>query len=291
MSEYLGTGPDGSNLLGFFCSVGVLATCELRWPKRHPRMRWERHECWRPVWSIDGDMANDKFIAGLHLALSARRSAAEFIALDRLPAPPEEFAAFARAAAESATPRNRVMADFVAAFGTEITRRGEMQDTVLRTSRSHEFLRFLRDVHDVTETQVREAMFGPWTYSDPAPTLRYDSIDDRRGALKASDPSKADIWTVRGANALAAEALRFFPCVPSTHGNTAGFSQEERCFTWPIWTTAVTTDVLRSLLNLAELRAERPDRMRLRALGVAEVFRASRVNNGRYRNFTPASPI
>jgi hypothetical protein len=41
MSEHVGTGPDGQNLLGFLASVGVLALIERSWPERRPRIRWE----------------------------------------------------------------------------------------------------------------------------------------------------------------------------------------------------------------------------------------------------------
>jgi hypothetical protein len=298
VSEHVGTGPDGQNLLGFLCSVGVLAILDQRWPERRPRMRWELRECWRSVWSLDGELSDDELVTKLHAELIARREAPEFTLLgNKLPAPTADFVEFARQAAQSATAADRIMADFAAAYGCEAPAvRDSMQDTALRTMNTgqQQFLREIRKVHDVTPGQVHEALFGPWRYADKGPALRYDPIDDRRGALKASDPAKAEIWTVRAANALASEALRFFPCAPRSRLSTSGFSADsnkrEPIFAWPIWTLAVTADVLRSLLNLEELTAGRPDRMRLLAMGVAEVFRSARVKNLRYRNFTPASP-
>jgi hypothetical protein len=296
MSDYLGGGPDGQNLLGFLSAVGTLAMMELCWPKGHPRMRWEMRECWRPVWSLAANISEADFVAGLHDRLLARRHAPEFNQLegDRLPADdPEFFAALARAAAECAKPGDRTMADFTAAFASEVQRNGVMQDTALRTTRSHEFLRSIRELHEITIEQVREMLFGPWGYRDRRPTLRYDVTDDRRGALRASDPSKADIWTVRGANALASEALRFFWCAPGRHIATTGFCRDGggMCFTWPIWIVDVGPEILRSLLNLTELLADRPNRAKLGAIGVVEMFRSWRVNNDRYRNFTPAVPV
>ena len=87
--------------------------------------------------------------------------------------------------------------------------------------------------------------------------------------------------------------MRFFPCAPGRRLATTGFSGDESglYFSWPIWTVAVGSEVLRSLLNLAEVTAERPDRGRLRAMGIADVFRSRRVKNGHYRNFTPAMPV
>jgi hypothetical protein len=237
-------------------------------------------------------MTDDELISELHTMLVGRREAPEFNLLDRLPATTEDFAAFVQSAAEQATRADRCLADFAAAFGCEV---GDvlMQETTLRSCRAHEFLRFIPALHKLTTEQVREALFGPWRYADRKPTLRYDPVDDRRHALRASDPGRDDIWTVRGANALASEALRLFPCAPRQRLATTGFSGDEGepYFSWPIWITAIGPEVLRSLLNLAEVTAEQPDRRRLRALGVTEIFRVQRVKNGRYRNFTPAVPV
>jgi len=294
VTEHVGTGPDGQHLLGFLCSTGVLAMMELRWPERRPRMRWELRECWRPVWLLDGDTSDDELVSTLQEQLMARRTAPEFTLLgDKLPALTAEFADFARLAAKRAIPADRIMADFAAAFGCEVASGAEMQDTALRTTRAHEFLPSIRKIHEVTVEQVREAIFGPWLYADKGPTLRYDPIDDRRGALRAENPSDVDILSVRAANALASEALRFFPCAPAARLATTGFSADGRevYFTWPIWSVSMVPEVLRSLLNLAELAEELPNHKQLRAMGVAEVFRTFRVKNRRYRNFTPAAPV
>ena len=63
---------------------------------------------------------------------------------------------------------------------------------------------------------LRLALFAPWRYLDEKPTMRWDPMDDRRYALRAGNPSKAPLRTVRGANRLAIEALTFLPTVP--HG-------------------------------------------------------------------------
>jgi hypothetical protein len=130
VSEYLGTGPDGQNLLGFLSAVGTFAVMELRWPGRHPRMRWEMRECWRPVWSLDGELSDDELIGTLYEELLARGKAPEFIELgDRLPAPSLQFAEFARSVAADATSIARTKADFAVAFGCEAPAvRDKMQD-------------------------------------------------------------------------------------------------------------------------------------------------------------------
>ena len=71
-------------------------------------------------------------------------------------------------------------------------------------------------------------------------------------------PSGDPVRTMRGANRLAVEALPLFPTVPGErHLHTTGFSQrrgEGVLFSWPIWEGALSIEVVRSLLSLAELQ-------------------------------------
>lgn len=298
MSEHLGTGPDGQNLLGFMCSVGVLAELDRIYPERRSRMRWELHGArWRPVWSIEGKLTDDEIVAALQVDLVARGKAPEFTELgDRLPASPETLRSFAKLAVAGASPDERTTADFAAAFGCEALtnqRGGAIQDTAFRTVNTGQqrFLAIIREVHEVSIDQVREALFGPWRYRDHKPALRWDPIDARDGAVRGKDPSKTEILTVRAANALASEALRFFCCAPRSAGlATTGFSKQNGtiCFSWPIWTGPIRPDVLRSLLNHPELVSDAPNGARLHVMRVALVCRARRIETGgqfSYRNF------
>lgn len=74
------------------------------------------------------------------------------------------------------------------------------------------------------------------------------------------------------------------------HAETTGFMHlnHRTLWTWPIWEPEVEIDVVRSLLAHGELQEEHPDRVRLAAMGVLEVFRCQRVTVGKFRNFTPA---
>jgi hypothetical protein len=287
MTEYVCTGPDGGNLLGFLCSLGIFAIMERRWPSGHPRMRWERGDRWRPILSHDGETPAEEFISAMYEELKARRDSPEFKELEKLPTNREAFRAFALSAARRATPVDHTMADFVVAFGCE-SAGGEMVDTALRIARSHEFLRFISNAHDVTLKQVREATFGPWAYKDNASTLRYDPLDDRQFALRGRDPTESPTWCVKAANAFASEALRFFPVAPGS-GETTGFFSG--AFSWPLWTVPISPDVLRCLLGHPDVVADRPNQATLQAMGVAEVYRSRRVTNDKYRNFTPAHPV
>ena len=58
-------------------------------------------------------------------------------------------------------------------------------------------------------------------------------------------------------------------------------------FTWPIWNCSIPVDVVRTLLALEELQQDQPDRRKLSAYGVIEVYRCQRFTVGKYRNFGP----
>ena len=71
---------------------------------------------------------------------------------------------------------------------------------------------------------------------------------------------------------------------------TTGFTRHKArgvVWTWPLWTARLWMDVLRSLLALQGVN---PDRRVLAAMGIAEVYRSQRITQGKYRNFTPATP-
>jgi len=191
----------------------------------------------------------------------------------------------------------------MAAYGSElITKRNrdEVEVTALRfTSGQQGFLGFARQLSRLTTVcDIQKALFCPWRYSDPGPSMRWDpSMDDRRYALRADDPSTSrqmPIRTVRGANRLAIEALQ---CLPSV---LAGRQLETACFagrmmrglyfTWPIWDAFIDASTARSLLSLAVLASDSLDHKQLEPRGVTAVFRC-RVAGSYYRNFSPAAPV
>ena len=298
MSSHVGIGPEGGNLLGFLASVGTLATLARAWPDRDVRMSWTQHSGWRPVWHMEGSSTDDDIVAVLARTLKGRGVMPEFSLGNDLGVAPEAFAAHAREAARAATPANRRWADFVAAFGCEgAVGAGVIQDTALRTmsGAGHQhFLGFARELARVTAAEhLRTTLFAPWTYTDDRPSMRWGPLDDRQYALRADDPSKAPIRTVRGANRLALEALPYFPtAVQGRRLETTGFSREGRdwVMNWPIWAPALRLNTVRALLTHPALIEAEPKRAMLEPLGVVEVFRCRRVTVDRYRNFAPAEP-
>jgi hypothetical protein len=154
-------------------------------------------------------------------------------------------------------------------------------------NRSHEELR--RKRKEKTRASLHEALFGPWLYQDSEHPMGWDCSMERLYALRAKAPSpdkknrsvKAAVW-------LAGEALPLFPC--AVIGNklvTRGFSEKpvERSqgivyFSWPLWSSPLTLEAVRSLLALKVLTLEQPPLAELRARGIVEVFRSYRAKTG-----------
>jgi hypothetical protein len=135
----------------------------------------------------------------------------------------------------------------------------------------------------------------PWDYADGRPSLRWDPADYRPHALRATDPSGDPIKTMRGANRLAVEALPLFPTVVNNgRVRTVGFQERNREteITWPIWTDPIDLDTARTLIAISDLQnADASENGKLACRGIAQVFRARRFTDGKFRNFTPAKAL
>ena len=297
------SGLDGGNPLGFLAAIGVLNTVSLADVDSSWRMRWiARDGSWFPALSANRVVAGEVLVE--LLASTLQREATPEFDFDRnLSVDAEKFRAVAQQAQCCASSRERLYADFVTAFGCEVvvTRDGKsIQDTAFRTmsGAGHQhFLGTMKQLHDeVTSGHLHRALFNTWDYWDVKLGLRWDPEEDRRYALRWGNPSdtgRNPIRTMWGANRLAVEAFPLLPAVPGRRRlETTGFAQRGRAvlFTWPVWECAVSLDVVRSLLALGEMQESEPDRTKLRAMGVAEIYRCRRITVGKYRNFTHAYP-
>ena len=303
-SGLLLSGLDGGNLLGFLAAIGTLrvvagADFSAEWS-----LRWEVNGgVWTPILIGDKEISAEGLIEKLLMpALEGKDSdtSEPFDFADNLNVSPELFREVTVAAHKNATLHNRRYADFVAAFGCEslATSDKKIQDTALRTMSGAGHQHFLRSMRELVATTERNhlwsTLFETWQYSDDRPSLRWDPADDRRHALRWKRPAGDPVKTMRGANRLAIEALPLLPTAPQEKElHTTGFSQRQGegvSFTWPIWECPLGVDIVRSLFSLAELQNPRPNRGRLRAMGVVEIFRCQRITVEKYRNFTPALP-
>ncbi|MGZ8245963.1 type I-G CRISPR-associated protein, Cas3-extension family [Methylomagnum sp.] len=301
-------GLDGGNPLAFLAALGTLRTIDWAWAERRLRMGWRQvGGAWRPV--LRGVEADESgvFLAHLNRGLKAMKDQPALTFARDLTVAADVFAQEAGQARRDSHPGDRRNADFLAAFGSEATLRDErqkertIQDTALRTmsgTGDQHFLGFMCKLIESTEqAHLASALLSEWRYTDPGPSMRWDPSDDRRYALRWGNPgnsSRYPIVTVRGANRLAVEGLPLLPTAPvGRRLETTGFSQrrgEGAVWTWPIWEGALALDTVRSVLALAELQAPQPDRRRLAARGVVEVFRCQRLTVGKYRNFGVARP-
>lgn len=302
-------GLEGSNPLAFLAALGTLRAMGLAWPERCFRLSWRlMGGVWRPVLLGAGPDEAEALLERLDAGLKGMRDLPALSFAQDLSVDTETFRAQAERARTASSVKDRRNADFIAAFGCEAMPRAErsqekiIQDTALRTmsgTGNQHFLGFMRVlVEETGPDHLASALFQEWRYADPGPSMRWDPHDDRRYALRWGNPgnsSRYPIATVRGANRLAIEGLPLLPTAPvGRRLETTGFRQqrgEGAVWTWPIWTVPLGVDPLRSLLSLPDLQEKAPDRRRLLARGVAEVFRCQRLTIGKYRNFSTAHPV
>lgn len=299
-------GLDGSNLLGFLASLGVLRVLTIASADADVWMRWVRSGGWVPVILHSRIGERKELLEMLAQRVCGERSInAAWEIGDDLTLNSREFAALLGRYAMEAQPDRRETADYLAAFGSEAIGSGpkkeQMSDTEFRTmsgSGNQHFLRFMKDLAVGTEAEhLRRALFEAWDYGDSKPSLRWDPADYRPHALRAEDPSGDPIKTMRGANRLAIEALPLFPTVPiGRRLRTVGFQDRhgETEITWPIWTEPLRVETVASLLSSKEIQAgeiQRGARSSLARRNIAQVFRAKRFTDFKKRNFSPSRSL
>lgn len=295
MAKLALSGLDGSNLLAFMAALGVFRIVE------GARLAWTPEGYWVPL--LEGDFPNDpgEFSEWLAVRLKAQEWYPPMDSHDdsNKISPGTLRQAASQAVEWSDGGKRREWTDWVAALGCDgVQTDGLVLDTAFRTmsGAGHQhFLKTFRELQPVTNAkQIHHALFEQWSYVDGKPGLRFDPSEDRRYALRWNEPSTDPVKTVRGANRLAVEAFPLFPTVPvGTKLETTGFrgsTSRDTWFTWPLWTTPLSVEVVRSLLAHPYLHhPERRDD--LAAMGVAEVFQSRRLTLGKMRNFSPSVPL
>lgn len=306
-NELILKGIDGANPLGFLAAVGTIAVAKSFCSEIS--MGWNRKfGAWRPVLrGYEGDsitfceQISDTIINSSSIAFEFEK---------KLPFPVERFIELVSFVKKITKYKERRSADFIAAFGSDAcTNKGVFQDTLFRMVRSGDAAGqglphyALAIKADVNANGIYRTLFEIWDYKDSGFSLRWDPMEDQRYALRWHDPSKNKdihaLGTMNGANALALEALQFFPSVPvGTDLDTTGFSKEKSgkqqrvYFSWPIWDVMISENTIRSLVSLGELRNKNPNRLQLTQIGIVEIYRCDRIApNQYYRNFSQAFPV
>lgn len=294
-------GLDGSSLLGYLAALGTLRVLTLAELAAEVRMSWVEKGWWTPVIHHPRISEGEELIAAVagRVCGEASINAAWEIG-DDLTLTLAKFHEHLEAGASDATSVERDVADYLAAFGSDVfgtgSKNGQISDTEFRTmsGAGHQhFLGFMRELARGTEAEhLRRTLLEHWDYADRRPSLRWDPSDYRPHALRADDPSSDPIKTMRGANRLAIESLPMFPTMPGRgRVDTVGFRDRSRVteITWPIWADPLNQRTVESLLASREVQDA--DRRTMTQRGVAQVFRARRFTEGKYRNFSPARAL
>lgn len=296
-------GLDGANPLGFLAALGALTVSVRVFSKA--RLSWlPISGALRPVlWNCGDD--ESAFVTQLHQELTKMPMAA-FEIDKKLPFAADIFALALRDALCTCAQDDRRTSDLLAAFGSDVIQeKGIFESSSFRMVRSGDaagqglpaYSLAIRKAVDIDTLQ--RALFEMWDYRDDGFSLRWDPLEDQRYALRWHDPSnqsnkKHGPQTVRGANALAVEALTLFPSLASKSKlMTTGFFENDRrlFFTWPIWDSPLGVDAIRSLIALSELHCQTPPRNKLAQRGIIEIYRCERVApNQYYKNFAPSFP-
>lgn len=306
MTETLLTGLTGSHPMGALAAFGLLrAAAELHAELGAARLSWRRRGDWIAVLHLEREVTPDDLVACLLGRQRQRAAAPELQWSDDIKVAPDRFSHLARAAVAAATPAARTLADFMAAYGSElVTARSkpEVKPTALHmTAGQQRFLRQARELaesldpgetprqRDAAASAFREALFGPWQYRDRQHSFGWDPSTERLHALSARSPTSEAPLGVRAAVWLAFEALPLFPSVAvGRRLRTAGFNEQNESFSWPVWEAPLTLDTVRSLLLL--MGAEGVNT--LKARGVAAVFRVQRaVSDHGYGAFRAAELV
>ena len=321
MSEFLLSGLDGSNPIGFMASLGAtLAVSEV---DASARLAWQDRGRWRPI--LATDLTREQLLdaldrdrsgwpedpaIGLRYAKAAKddgkgESKGGKVAHDLKPLP-SIFRAYLAAAIDRAGDFRgqrfavgaRRTLDYAAAFGTDLIEdnNGNVKPTALHfTAGQQEFLKSVSQLaQEVTRADLEEALFGPWRYARALPMLGWDASIARDYALRATDPSKASKLGVPGADWLAFRSLVFFPVAAvrdelRTAGCGGGWKDGH--FTWALWSGWLDVDALRHACTAPDptklTAAER------RSRGVTAVLRAGirRSDQGGYGSFMPAAAL
>jgi len=290
MNDIRLTGLIGSHPLGALSAFGLLRVCSEISDLSTARLYWTQEYDWMAILRVPNEIDKIDLLERL-VAHQQARTLDIFNWSNDIRVPTEEYRERLEKCAQQTTLHDRLDADFLAAFGSEIIKDGS-KDLVkptafYMTSGMQKFLDEICKVGDSLQSDTckkafEEALFGPWRYQDNEHALGWDPAAERLHALRHCAPSNdRKNRCVRAAVWLAVEALALYPTAPSrakhiTTLATTGFigKGEKTSFIWPIWTPPIGIDTLRSLIMSSDL-------VSLKKRGVATVYQSIRYRFGR----------
>lgn len=287
-------GLDGSDPMGFMAACGLLRVVARTID--NARLSWVEEGAWLGQLHVpDGVDPTDLVMNDLERWRKGHPAVDFAVGAERkvqdLKHPPEDFRALM-----SMMALDREGGPFIAAYATGVAADGSGQTKPTSfhlTAGQQRFMDAVLNLRDeVTREDVVEALEGPWVGREGPKNLRWRAASERYRALLSFDPSKTPTTTVAGATWLAYQALPLFPCVPvGLRVVTTGFTGrgKNEHFSWPIWKTPLSVDVVRVLVGTTGLADTDAQWREVR--GVVQVFETAVVRSSQgYGNFAAANP-
>ena len=153
------------------------------------------------------------------------------------------------------------------------------------------------------QDDVGRAMFSRWRYADTVPkiAMRWDPTEYHPAALLSKDPKTEPVYTVNGANRLAAVGFTAYQCVPTRRGLSAvscmrGNARSDFVM-WPVWSPPLSLESVRVIMRhpyikrVASGEADLPARRALKSYGIEVVMKAELFWEGKFKNVRLAEPV
>jgi hypothetical protein len=318
--EHKLVGLESDSLLAFLSLVGMLRALETVRSEWRPRVRWDvANPPTRPILILTEQQSPTSVAEAVAAGCDILARDHQFNGSKGLNWPRNEARRYLQEAVETG-PTGRRRADIMSALASDAAIKDD--ETVMPTplclmfGQGHQhFLDRLAAVPNQASAPPRGrgresvapnpadtiafALFQPWERTDATPSFRWDPAEDRRYALRFTDPSKDTALTVHGANRLAAIGFPAFTVVPATTRGRVRLAavsvrynaDRNAQVTWPIWIRASSLNGIRAMLTHPIIYEEQPDRERLRSLGIYDLRRATRISAGKFLNFTRAALV
>lgn len=243
-------GLPGDNPMGFLAALGVQAA--LAEHDDHHRLHWSDEPIPRAVVSPKQDLAE--------IAEAVQAVAAAWLEGPALDEAVDPTLKLKREDIRGYLSRGRaagaigVLASCLLAEGSLDNSRKAKPSDLYFTAGQQKFVPTARTLlTQVTDEEIVGDVSVPWRYRSKRASLMWDSVDDRRHAYSAADPTSSQNpkRTNPGAEALALIGLSRYPCFSSPSGTlTQGCSGRWKHgdFVWPLWTVPASGAAVQSLL-------------------------------------------
>lgn len=286
------SGLDGSNALAFLAAMGILRTLTMARPDQEVRLSWERDDgAWRPWLSVP--YTASELISVLDKALVRKRSDHP----TRFAGDDAQIASFYNNT-KRGDPIEGDLDRWFAALTNDMHRNATSQ---MQLTRRDYFVGNLSQIMaNTTPALLEKSLFQIWMYDDglSGQSLHIEPGEDRRHAYQwdqpSGDPNRSKSGNMLGANRLAIESIPLFLGLPSKNPDRlrvtgwTGVRSDDSRWTWPIWQHPTSLEVVRSILSLPELQADKPNMAELREAGIAAAFRCRRILVEKTPNLTPS---